>query len=648
MEENVKIIKSYIASLPQCSGVYRMISDAGEVLYVGKAKSLKKRVASYTHFEKLPERLQRMVCLTAKMEFINTGSEADALLLEANLIKKYKPRFNILLRDDKSFPYIVLKQDHDFPQILKHRGAKTISGKYFGPFPSAGDVNRVISALQRAFLLRDCSDSYFANRTRPCLQYHIKRCAAPCVGRVDKDAYAKNVVRASDFMQGKSRAVQDELTIAMNKASDKMDYESAALFRDRIAALTSIQAKHEMNSDIGEADVIAITQSEGISCIQIFFYRSGQNLGNKSYFPRHDKGEDGSAVIAAFIAQFYQNKSPPKNIIVNEIQDKNLLEEALSINIFIPKRGKYKQVIDFALNNAHEALKRHLSQSATRLKMRTRIMELFNMDDIPRRIEVYDNSHISGTNMVGAMIVEGEEGFLKKAYRKFNIKQAGKADDYAMMREVLSRRFRNGYESENSPDLLLIDGGAGQLSACREVLEELGILDQMNNHTANYGVSPRCHSDRPFGSGGIFGDSRSLDFARDDTERCKQRGIESKKRLTLVAIAKGADRNAGREKFFMAGREMFQLPINDPVLHYLQRLRDEAHRFAITTHRARRAKALISSPLDNIEGIGAKRKKALLLHFGSAKAIESVSIDELLKVEGISRSIAQKIYDYFH
>ncbi len=593
----VGIIRGYVSLLPLCSGVYRMISDCDEVLYVGKAKSLKKRVASYMNFEKLPERLQRMVCLTAKMEFINTSTEADALLLEANLIKKYKPRFNILLRDDKSFPYIILKDEHEFPQIIKHRGAKTIAGKYFGPFPSAGDVNRVISALQRAFLLRNCSDSYFKNRTRPCLQYHIKRCSAPCVGKITAPQYAKQVSGASEFMQGKSRDVQNSLSIAMIEASQKMDYEAAAVIRDRITALTSIQAKHDMNSDMGDSDVISIAQINGVSCIQVFFYRSGQNLGNKAYFPRHDKGESSETIIAAFIAQFYHNKLPPDRLIVScDMPDRELLEKALSVDIFIPKRGKYRRAIDFAINNAYEALKRHLSLSETRLKMRRRVMDLFDMDDIPRRIEVYDNSHISGTNMVGAMIVEGEEGFQKKAYRKFNIKEANASDDCAMMREVLSRRFKLGFDYDNCPDLLLIDGGAGQLSACKEALEELGMLDK----------------------------------------------------LTLVAIAKGVDRNAGREKFFMIGSEMFQLPINDPALHYLQRLRDEAHRFAISSHRMRRAKALTSSPLDNIDGVGAKRKKALLLHFGSAKAASSASIDELLKVEGISRSIAQKIYDYFH
>ncbi len=597
IERGIKCIKSYLSLLPLGSGVYRMISACGDVLYVGKAKSLKKRVASYTHFEKLPNRLQRMVALTVDMEFISTHTEADALILEANLIKKYKPKFNILLRDDKSFPYIVLKQDHEFPQIVKHRGAKTIKGKYFGPFPSAGDVNRVISVLQRAFLLRNCSDSYFKNRTRPCLQYHIKRCSAPCVGKISKNDYMRQINDALDFMEGKTRKVQESLSIAMHAASKLQDYEAAASYRDRIAALTSIQAKYEMNSDIGSADIIALSQDKGVSCIQVFFYRSGQNLGNRSYFPSHDSEAMPEDIFAAFIMQFYSNKSAPKNVIVSgNVRDKALLEEALSINIIVPKRGRYKHIADFALNNAGEALKRHISLSATRLELRRKVRDIFNMDDIPRRIEVYDNSHISGEYMVGAMIVEGEDGLMKKAYRKFNIKQAGKADDYAMMREVLLRRFKAGFEPENWPDLLLIDGGLGQLNACSEALEELGVLDK----------------------------------------------------LTLVAIAKGAQRNAGREKFFMLGQDMFQLPVDDPALHYLQRLRDEAHRFAIGSHRSRRAKALISSSLDNIAGIGAKKKKALLLHFGSAKAVERASIAELSKVEGVSISLAQKIYDYFH
>ncbi len=608
IEQGIKTIKGYVVSLPLTPGVYRMLSDTGEVLYVGKAKALRKRVVSYTNFENLPHRLQRMVSMTRRMEFINTHTEADALILEANLIKQYKPRFNILLRDDKSFPYIVLKEGHDFPQILKHRGARTLKGEYFGPFPSAGDVNRTLFALQRAFLLRNCSDTTLESRNRPCLQYHIKRCTAPCVGKVSKEEYAQQVQGAQDFMQGKSRAVQKYLTICMEEASVATDYELAAGYRDRIRALTSIQAKHEMNDGLGDADVISIIKGGDMSCLQVFFYRGGQNLGNKAYFPRHDKDESSSAVLSAFIAQFYQNKAVPKEIIVNQdMDDKPLLEEGLSatssynVRISVPQRGKYKRAVDFALKNAQEALIRHRSLSTTRLKLRRGVADLFGLDDVPTRIEVYDNSHISGAHMVGAMIVEGEEGFQKKSYRKFNIREAGSADDYGMMREVLSRRFKNALQddeigSDNWPDVLLIDGGLGQLSACRAALEDLGILDQ----------------------------------------------------LTLVAIAKGADRNAGREKFFMLEREMFQLPVNDPVLHYLQRLRDEAHRFAIGSHRARRAKALTASPLDNIDGVGPKRKKELLLHFGSAKAIEGVSIADLLRVDGISQALAQAIYDYFH
>lgn len=606
--QGANIIKKYAELLPSTAGVYRMVSDADEVLYVGKAKALKKRVISYSNFDSLPHRLQLMVSMVARMEFINTQTEADALILEASLIKQYRPRFNILLRDDKSFPYIVLKSGHDFPQILKHRGARTLEGEYFGPFPSAGDVNRTLFALQRAFLLRNCSDSTLKSRKRPCLQYHIKRCTAPCVRKVSKSDYALQVKGAQDFMRGKSRSVQDQLVTSMKKASADMDYELAAGYRDRISALTSIQAKHEMNDDLGDVDVIAIAQDAGVSCVQVFFYRGGKNLGNKAYFPRHDKGDRSGVILSAFIAQFYQNKKIPKNIIVNiKIADANLLEEALSsqspfrVGLNVPIRGKFKRAIDFAMDNVGEALKRHQNLSVTRLKMRHGVAELLGLDDVPTRIEIYDNSHISGTNMVGAMVVEGEDGFQKKSYRKFNIKEAGCADDYGMMREVLSRRFRNALqdneiEAQSWPDILLIDGGLGQLSVCREVLEDFGILDK----------------------------------------------------VTLVAIAKGEDRNAGREKFFMLGREMFQLPVDDPVLYYLQRLRDEAHRFAVSSHRVRRAKSFITSPLDNISGVGAKRKKDLLLHFGSAKAVEGANIAELQKVNGISGAMAQVIYNYFH
>lgn len=609
IETGVEVIKDYTQSLSEKPGVYRMIAETDEILYIGKAKALRKRVASYTHFDRLPNRLKTMVSLTRRMEFITTHTEAEALILEANLIKKHKPRFNILLRDDKSFPYIVVDTDHDFPQIFKTRVAQKYPGKYFGPFPSAGDVNRTLTTLQRVFLLRNCKDSVFNNRDRPCLQYHIKRCTAPCVGYVTAEEYEKQVRGAQDFMSGKSRKAQEGLVELMQDASLKENYEEAAQYRDRIRALTSIQAKHDIDVDIGNADVVGLVRDKGVICIQVFFYRGGRNLGNRAYFPRHSKDDDMIDVMSAFIAQFYQRKSIPKNIILNIIPgDISLFETAFSeqsgsnVKFLIPQKGKYKRAVDFAVENAKSALDRHLALSATRYKLRQAVAELFDLDDLPQRIEVYDNSHISGTDMVGAMIVEGEDGFVKNAYRKFNIRMAGESDDYGMMREVLMRRFKGSMQKneqslrENWPDLLLIDGGLGQLSACREVLEELGIIDD----------------------------------------------------VTLVAIAKGADRNAGREKFFMLGREMFQLPLHDPVLHYLQRLRDEAHRFAISAHRKKRKNKISTSPLDDIEGIGSKRKKALLLHFGSAKAVAQSGVEDLEKVAGISRAMAQKIYEYFH
>ncbi len=602
IQTGVQTIKDYLKLLPLAPGVYRMISDEDEVLYVGKAKALRKRVSSYTHFDRLPHRLQTMVSLTRRMEFITTHTEAEALLLEANLIKKLKPRFNILLRDDKSFPYILLRAGHDYPQLVKHRGSKKPKGIYFGPFPSAGDVNRTLSVLQKVFLLRNCTDNVFHGRSQPCLQYHIKRCSAPCVGLVRQDDYAEQVRGAQSFMEGKSRAVQDQLTRSMENASEAMNYEEAAQYRNRIRALTSIQAKHEINLDIGEADVIAIVQEKGVSCVQVFFYRGGRNLGNRSYFPRHSKDDALPDILSAFMAQFYQSKSVPRQIVINQdIAEKALFEEALGqkvphkVQMFYPQRGKFKRAITFVEGNARQALDRHMALSATRLALRGGVADLFGLNDVPSRIEVYDNSHISGTDMVGAMIVEGEDGFEKNAYRKFNIRSAKAADDYAMMREVLSRRFKHGLESENWPDLLLIDGGAGQLSACRQALEELGVWQD----------------------------------------------------LTVVGISKGPDRNAGREKFFMQGRAMFQLPVNDPVLHYLQRLRDEAHRFAIGAHRTKRAKKITASPLDDVPGIGAKRKKALLLHFGSAKAVAAAGVDDLVQVSGVSQGLAQKIYDYF-
>jgi excinuclease ABC subunit C len=608
LENGTRIIRGYTTTLPDKPGVYRMLGAKEEVLYVGKARSLKKRVSSYTQPARLPVRIQRMIALTAKMEFVHTHTEAEALLLESNLIKKLKPRFNVLLRDDKSFPYILITADHDFPLVTKHRGTKKRKGQYYGPFASGYDVNSTIAILQRAFMLRNCSDTVFANRTRPCLQYHIKRCTAPCVGNVTKEQYAAQVAEAEAFLEGESRAIQDRMLGAMQAASEAQNYEEAASYRDRIRALTSIQAHQDINvQNMGNSDVVAMAQSRGQTCVQVFFFRAGRNYGNRSYFPRHDKEETLENILSAFLAQFYENKPVPREIFVShEVAEKALLEEAFAskvphkVAILKPSRGARRKVMDFALKNAAAALERNISEKASEGALLQKLAEIFVMDDAPCRIEVYDNSHISGTNMVGAMIVAGPEGFQKNAYRKFNIREADASDDYGMMREVLTRRFKRALkenpEREGWPCLVIVDGGQGQFNAAKQVLEEFGILDS----------------------------------------------------VMLVAIAKGEDRNAGREKFFMEGRKPFQLPVNDPALHYLQRLRDEAHRFAIGTHRAKRKKELTGSPLDEVPGIGAHRKKALLHHFGSAKAVAQAGVKDLMSVEGISKSVAQKIYDHFH
>ncbi len=609
IEIGADVIREYTKNLPDTPGVYRMISEKDEVLYVGKAKSLKKRVSSYTNYARLPFRLQRMIAQTSGMEFVHTHTEAEALLLESNLIKKLKPKYNILLRDDKSFPYIFIPAGHEYPQVIKHRGARKQKGRYFGPFASAGDVNRTIAILQRVFLIRNCTDSYFANRHRPCLQYHIKRCTAPCVGKVSKDEYQAQIQEAEDFLEGKSHSIQQRMQDKMKAASDVMDYETAGMYRDRIRALTSIQAKQNINFEgLKNVDVMALVNEGGKSCIQVFFFRSGRNYGNRSYFPRHTEEDDLRDVMGAFIAQFYENKPVAKEVLVSHLpSDHALLEEALSsrlgakVKISKPARGARKRVLDFVDKNAQAAFARHLLEKETEARLLEGVAQLFDLDEAPQRIEVYDNSHISGTNMVGAMIVAGAGGFIKNAYRKFNIKQADMADDYGMMREVFSRRFKRAMKEQeegndsNWPDLVLIDGGKGQLSAVQEVLEDFGVLD----------------------------------------------------RVTLVAIAKGEDRNAGREQFFMRGKKPFQLPVNDPVLHYLQRLRDEAHRFAVGAHRAKRQKQLVSSPLDEISGVGGRRKKALLLRFGSAKAVASAGVEDLASVDGISKQLAQKIYDHF-
>lgn len=609
LEKGLKTLREAVSSLSNAPGVYRMIALDGEVLYIGKAKALKKRVSSYIQFQKLPIRLQRMVAQIQRMEFITTHTEAEALLLESTLIKKLQPRYNILLRDDKSFPFILLREGHDFPQVQKHRGAKNIEGQYFGPFAGASDVNRTLAILQRAFLLRNCTDSYFEQRARPCLQYHIKRCTAPCVGYVSKAEYAEQVEGAQAFLSGKSREVQGRMQAAMTKASEAMDYELAASYRDRIRALTSVQTQQAMvDIGTGDVDVLALHQEGGKSCVQVFFFRGGQNFGNRSYFPRHDAADMPEDILAAFLGQFYQGKPlPPIVLISHDVPRKAVLEEALSsqsghkVSLLQPIRGNRRKLMDFAVSNARDALVRHQASQQGMATLLSGVAELFGLDEPPERIEVYDNSHISGTNMVGAMIVAGPEGFRKNAYRRFNIREADKGDDYGMMREVLNRRFKKALKEQEEgqvewPDVILIDGGQGQYNAAHTVLEECGVLDA----------------------------------------------------VVLVAIAKGPDRNAGRERFFMEGKTPFTLPINDPVLHYLQRLRDEAHRFAIAGHRGRRQKQITASPLDEVPGIGGKRKKALLMHFGSAKAVAAAGIEELEKAEGISKAVAKKIYDHFH
>ncbi len=612
LERGATLIRGFAKNLPETPGVYRMLNDGGDVLYVGKAKALKRRVITYSMTEKLPIRLQRMVAQTTDMVFVHTNTEVEALLLESNLIKRLKPRYNVLLRDDKSFPYIMITRDHDFPLLTKHRGAHKIKGDYFGPFASAASVNHTVAILQRAFMLRNCADTVFSNRTRPCLQYHIKRCTAPCVGYVTREDYAEQVGLAHDFLSGKSREVQDRFAGKMQAASVGQDYEEAAKFRDRIKALTMIQSSQDVNIEgMGDADVISLWQEDGRSCVMVFFFRGGQNFGNRAYFPRHAVDEAIEDILGAFLAQFYENKPVPRDIFLSHpVAEAGLLEEALTqrvkgkykVHLNVPERGQKKRLVDLVMRNAREALAREALQLADTGRLLDGVAALFEMDEPPQRIEIYDNSHIAGTNMVGGMVVAGPEGFRKNAYRKFNIREADESDDYGMMREVMQRRFGKAMEEGRGPDtedwpgLVLIDGGLRQLNAVRTVLEDLGIIDT----------------------------------------------------LTLVSIAKGPDRNAGREKFFMIGRDMFQLPIDDPVLHYLQRLRDEAHRFAIGSHRARRSKQISSSPLDGVPGIGAKRKKALLLHFGSAQEVARAGVQDLQQVEGISRAVAEKIYNHFH
>jgi len=618
IDETVKsgpdVIKAFLKTLPSSPGVYRMLNAKGQVLYVGKARSLKNRVQSYTRMMGHTNRIAQMILLTTDMEFITTATEADALLLEANLIKRFKPKYNVILRDDKSFPYILIARDHDIPELVKHRGARNRKGDYFGPFASAGAVNRTINTLQRAFLLRSCTDSVYENRSRPCLLYQIKRCSAPCTNEVSADEYASLVEDTIVFLSGRSQSVRDRLVHLMETASDTLDFERAAIYRDRISALSHIQAHQGINpKTIKEADVFALHRAGGETCIQVFFFRASQNWGNRAYFPRADKSHDEAEILESFLTQFYDDKPVPRNILLSHsIPSQELLQIALSlksdhkVNVLIPQRGEKKMLVAHAQTNAREALERRMAETASHKKHLSGLAEIFDLESPPARIEIYDNSHIQGSHPIGAMVVAGPEGFLKNQYRKFNIKDknASPGDDYAMMREVMTRRFsrllreteQDSPASEENPwpDLLIIDGGKGQLSCVEETLSELGIDD-----------------------------------------------------VKVVSIAKGPDRNAGREHFHMKEKPSFMLEPRDPVLYYIQRLRDEAHRFAIGGHRARRKQALGQSPLDEIAGIGPGRKKALLRHFGSAKSVSRAGLTDLEAVRGISKSMAQIIYDHF-
>lgn len=625
-----EIIQNYLPQLPNAPGVYRMFDGNGDLLYVGKAASLKKRVASYTKLSGHTMRIARMIANTASMEFVTTASAVEALLLESNLIKRLKPRYNVQLRDDKSFPFIHVTGDHDAPQLRKHRGAQTRPGKYFGPFASAGAVNRTLNTLQRAFLLRSCSDSTYESRTRPCLLYQIKRCAAPCVGKIGLDDYRALTVEATRFLTGHSDEVRKNLVTQMEASSAELDFERAARLRDRIRALSHIQLNQGINPEtVDEADLFAVAEDQGQFCVQVFFFRSGQNWGNRAYFPKAGRDDGAADVLDAFIGQFYDDREAPKLVILNiDIEDRELLAEALTVRggrkveVLVPQRGEKRELAEHAHTNAREALARRLADNSQQEELLEAVGQLFGLAQAPRRIEIYDNSHIQGAHAIGAFVVAGPDGFEKGQYRKFNIKSAEltPGDDFGMMREVLTRRFARLLKEQKkaedtgapvfedgdaddepgkwdgAPDLVLIDGGAGQLSAARAVLEEQGLAD----------------------------------------------------RIALVSIAKGPQRNAGLERFFIHGRDPISPDPRAPVMFFLQRLRDEAHRFAIGTHRAKRTAALTASPLDEIEGIGAKRKKALLHHFGSARGVAQAGLADLMAVDGISEAMAAKIYGHFH
>ena len=612
-------IERAVKLAPTSPGVYRMLNAASDVLYVGKAKSVKKRLASYTRPTGHPARIARMIAGTVSVEIISTATETEALLLEANLIKRLRPRFNVLLRDDKSFPYILITGDHWAPQILKHRGAQTRPGRYYGPFASVGAVNRTITALQRAFLVRSCTDSFFEGRTRPCLLYQIKRCSGPCTGEIDFPGYTELVREAHEFLSGRSRVVKQRLAEEMEKASAELAFERAALYRDRLAALSAIQSQQGINPrTVEEADVFAIHQEGGYSCVEVFFFRTGQNWGNRAYFPRADKSLAAPEVLGSFLSQFYDDKPPPRLVLLSHgIEEQGLLADALcvkaghKVEVSAPQRGEKKELVAHALTNAREALGRKLADTATQKRLLEGLKTALDLPDVPRRIEVYDNSHIQGTNAVGAMVVAGPDGFAKNQYRKFNIRSENltPGDDYGMMREVLQRRFkrllaeaadagapqRKDDDVPQWPDLVIIDGGLGQLNAVREIFAELGVRD-----------------------------------------------------VSLVSVAKGPDRDAGRETLFLPDRPSLKLEPRDPVLYFIQRLRDEAHRFVIGSHRKLRKKDLREAGLQEIPGIGPTRKRALLHHFGTLKEIERASLADLGKVPGVSAESARRIFDFFH
>ncbi|MBY5695058.1 excinuclease ABC subunit UvrC [Rhizobium leguminosarum] len=620
------LIGEFVKRLPNSPGVYRMFNAEGDVLYVGKARSLKKRVNNYAVGRVHSHRIAQMVRQTANMEFVTTRTETEALLLEANLIKRLRPRFNVLLRDDKSFPYILITGDHRAPAIFKHRGARARKGDYFGPFASAGAVGRTINSLQRAFLIRTCTDSVFETRTRPCLLYQIKRCSGPCTHEVSDEGYGELVQEAKDFLSGKSQKVKSHMAEAMNQAAEDLDFERAAIYRDRLAALSHVQSHQGINpAGVEEADVFAIHHEGGISCIQVFFFRTGQNWGNRAYFPKADPQLSGAEVLNSFLAQFYDDKPVPKQIMLSEtVEELELLAAALSekaghkVSILVPQRGEKRDLVDHVVGNAREAHGRKLAETASQSRLLEGFKETFGLAYAPQRIEIYDNSHIMGTNAVGGMVVAGPEGFVKNQYRKFNIKSTDitPGDDFGMMKEVMTRRFSRLIKEEGIPDrtaqtaapdaadmpfptwpdVILIDGGQGQMTAVRAILTELGITDS----------------------------------------------------VTAIGIAKGVDREAGRERFFPPGRESFTLPPRDPVLYFVQRMRDEAHRFAIGSHRARRKKEMVKNPLDEIGGIGPSRKRALLQHFGTAKAVSRAALSDLMAVEGISEAVAKQVYNHFH